>query len=352
MTGTAGPSLVWYIARGSGFAAFLLLTGSVALGIALSRRWYGRQTPRLVVEGAHRWLTLTFYLFTALHVATLMLDPFTHFSLRDMVIPFASTYRPFWLSLGIIATELGLAVGASVWLRRWIGYRAWHVLHGLAYVIWPITLLHGLGTGTDTRTFWGALLYVGSAVLVLGLLAWRTEGTRWRTLTVGASVVATGVLLVWSLGGPFAAGWATKAGTPPTLLTAAAAQRGIVGTPVAARQPAAPAFPVNLHDTISGQTLVGSNRRQVLLKGSGTGTAPLDVAIEINNSRFDLSGEVQLRTADHTPLCDGPVTSAEGSTVTATCSGYGHQLQLQITFDQLDANGFSADLIDVGAGGV
>ncbi|HMM43975.1 MAG TPA: ferric reductase-like transmembrane domain-containing protein, partial [Thermomicrobiales bacterium] len=168
---TTNGSLLWYLGRGSGITAFLLVTVAVALGIAVSRRWFAGPIPRLVVHDLHRWVTLTFYVFVALHVVTIWLDPFTHFRLVDVLVPFASTYRPLWMSLGIIAAELSIAVGASVWVRSRIGYRAWHALHGLTYPIFLASLVHGLGTGTDTRTTWATGLYAGSVALVAGLWA-------------------------------------------------------------------------------------------------------------------------------------------------------------------------------------
>ncbi len=179
MSGTT-TSLLWYVARGSGIVAFILLTLSVALGITMNRRWYSTNWPRMVVDAMHRWFTITFFSFTVIHVATIMLDPFAHVSLKNAVIPFSGGYRPFWMSLGVIAIELGLAIGASVWVRRWIGYRAWHILHGLAYPIYGLTLLHGLGTGTDTGTPWMSAVYGSSVVLIVLAITWRLAPTLVR----------------------------------------------------------------------------------------------------------------------------------------------------------------------------
>lgn len=346
MGGTAGPSLAWYIARGSGIVAYLLLTASVVLGIALSRRWYSQRLPRLAVDGLHRWLTLTFYAFVVVHVVTLLLDPFVGFHLRDALIPFVTSYRTVWTSLGIIAAELGLAIGASVWIRKWIGYRAWHVLHGLAYVIFPLSLVHGIATGTDTRTPWGVLLYAGSALAVITAISWRTATEpRWRGPALAACAFGAVVLVIWSLGGPLAPGWAAAAGTPKTLLAAAQKQRGGAATPVAT--PSTPTLPSTLQDTISGQVVSG-DQRQVLLRGTGTGSMPLDIAIQIQQFRFEVQGQVQMRTANHTPLCAGPIIRAQDATIEATCSGYGQQINLQITFDELDSGGFSGSLTATG----
>jgi sulfoxide reductase heme-binding subunit YedZ len=184
--------LYWYVGRGSGIVAYLLLTLSVVLGVALSRRWHTASWPRLVVHEAHRWATITFYLFVAIHVAMMLLDPFTGFSATDVLVPFAGSYQPLWLGLGIVAAELAFAVGASVWVREWIGYRTWHVLHGLAYPIFAASLLHGIGTGTDAGTLWATLLYGGSAFAVIAATVWRTV----RLPQTRAAMLATSAVLL------------------------------------------------------------------------------------------------------------------------------------------------------------
>jgi predicted ferric reductase len=183
--------LYWYVGRGSGIVAYLLLTASVLLGIALSQRWHSPAWPRLVVHEAHRWATITFYLFVTMHVSMMLLDPYIGFSVTDVTVPFASDYRPIWLSLGIIGVELAVAIGASVLVRERIGYRAWHMLHGLAYPVFVISLLHGLGTGSDTGAIWTTLLYAASAGAVVAATFWRTIRLPQARLALIAAAAVT-----------------------------------------------------------------------------------------------------------------------------------------------------------------
>ena len=336
-------SLTWYVARGSGVAAYLLLTLSVVVGIALNRRWYGRRLPRLVVDGWHRWLTFSFYLFVVIHVITLLLDPFTKFHLADMLVPFHSSYRPVWLSLGIVAAELGLALGASVFVRRWIGYRAWHALHGLTYLLFPLSLIHGLGTGSDSKSTWALLLYAGSALLVLGAIAWRSaESPRWRVPALSFSTVVAIAIVLWSLGGPLAPGWAKASGTPSKLL--AQSQPAQQAQAVRVDQPSAPLLPSGLTEQLAGQVLLSADRQQVLLRGTGSGQLALDFALQIDNRDLGGAGQVQLRTSDQRPVCSGPITGNRNRVLTATCSGYGVTSDLRIEFQELDLGGFTGTL--------
>jgi hypothetical protein len=90
-----------------------------------------------------------------------------------MLIPFASTYRPIWMALGIVALYLGIAIGISTWIRPRIGYTWWRRLHVLTLGIYILATLHGLGTGSDTQTGWALGIYLVSIALVVPLLCRR-----------------------------------------------------------------------------------------------------------------------------------------------------------------------------------
>ncbi len=346
MNSTDVMTITWLAARASGWVAYVLLTASVVMGLALSRRWFHARCSRMWVHDAHVWVTVLFYVFLAIHLVTDLLDPFTKFTLADMLVPFVSDYRSLWLSLGIVAGELAFAVGLTFFLRRWMNYDVWHGLHMFTYAVFLLSLLHGLGTGSDTATTWGAAIYGSSAILVLFLTLWRlSEERAWRLPALAMMSVCTLAITLWAVNGPLGPQWAVAAGTPQTLLTAArqnSLHPTITPTPVT--------VPNNLRLNVSGQVQVGSNGRSqaYLMKGSGTGTEPVDVAIEVTQSGRGLTGQIELRsTATHTPLCSGPMMSSSDAAITFNCSGYGQSTQLAMTFAQLDENGFSGTLTAV-----
>ena len=76
----------------------------------------------------------------------------------DAVLPFASQYKPFWLGLGALAFDLMLAVIITSLLRVRIGHRVWRAVHWMAYALWPIAVIHGLGTGSDSNQPWMLIL--------------------------------------------------------------------------------------------------------------------------------------------------------------------------------------------------
>lgn len=181
---TIWQSLTWNVARAGGFTSYILLTLAVALGLMLSAqiqspsRW-----PRLLNSELHNFLTLLSTIFLGVHILASWLDSYTHFSLAEIFIPFASHYRPEWMAFGIVALYLGIAIGISTWLRPHIGYTWWKRLHVLTLVIYALATVHGIGSGSDTLTWWGLGLYLVSVALTGFLFFWRlfAPGKRKRT---------------------------------------------------------------------------------------------------------------------------------------------------------------------------
>jgi predicted ferric reductase len=158
--------------------ALVILTVVVALGVADVSRISSVYWPRFLTDGLHRGASLLALVFLSLHIAMTVLDTYVPIGLLDAVIPFHSSYRPFWLGLGAAAFDLLLAVLITSLLRYRIGGGAWRAVHWLAYACWPLALLHGLGTGTDLRRTWMLLIDAASVVTVLAAISARLALTR------------------------------------------------------------------------------------------------------------------------------------------------------------------------------
>src|SRR5438034_7893375 len=147
-------TILWYATRGAGVVSLILLTAVVVFGIVSAMRWQSPSWPRFLTTGFHRNLALTTLIFLSLHIITAVVDPFTALGWNAALIPFSSSYRRLWLGLGVIAIYLLLAIVVTSLLRPLVGYRSWRAVHLLAYGMWPIGVVHGIGTGTDTRFLW------------------------------------------------------------------------------------------------------------------------------------------------------------------------------------------------------
>ena len=231
MAGSVGPSALWYLTRGTGAVTLVLLTASVAIGVANVRRTQTERVPRFVLDAVHRSVSLPGARILVGPRRHLVLDPVRPDPIDRPVVPFVSAYRPVWLGLGAIASDLLIAVALTSVLRRRFGHRAWRAAHWLAYACWPVALVHGLGTGSDAKTSWMLALTAGSVLVVLAAVGLRVA-TGWpdhigaRVSAIAAAVAVPIALLIWLPTGPLSSGWSKRAGTPTSLLA--------TGTPVSA----------------------------------------------------------------------------------------------------------------------
>jgi len=221
---TVGPSVYWYLTRASGTVSLILLTASVVIGIAAIARVRGPGVPRFVVDGVHRTASLLAVAFLAVHIITSVLDSFASISLVDAVIPFVGSYRPLWLGLGTVAFDLLLAVAITSLVRDRMGHATWRGVHWLAYLAWPVAVVHGLGTGSDVHQSWLQLITVACVLAVLAAVVGRAmigwpDHFRVRIGALAVSAVFAGGLAIWLPSGPLGKGWARRAGTPPSLLS-------------------------------------------------------------------------------------------------------------------------------------
>jgi methionine sulfoxide reductase heme-binding subunit len=220
---SAGPSAYWYLTRSSGAVALILLTLALVLGVVDVQRWSTGAWPRFVVDSLHRNVSLLALAFLALHILTAVIDSFAPISLVNAVVPFTGSYRPFWLGLGALSFDLMLAVILTSLLRRRMGHSIWRAVHWLSYASWPIALLHGLGTGSDTKSTWMLLISVAclaavlAAVLVRIAAGWPDRLAR-RGAALGGAAIFTLGLILWLPSGPLGKEWARRSGTPSSLL--------------------------------------------------------------------------------------------------------------------------------------
>jgi DMSO/TMAO reductase YedYZ heme-binding membrane subunit len=111
--------------------------------------------------------------FIAIHVYALLLDRYARVSVATILVPGASSYRPFWLALGTIALELLLAVAVSNLLRKRLGHVRWRRVHYLTFGVWIAATAHGIGAGSDASAGWLRVLYLVSIGSVALATTWR-----------------------------------------------------------------------------------------------------------------------------------------------------------------------------------
>ena len=171
--GATGSHAAWYAARASGLTAYVLATASVLFGLASATRAGNRKPGLGFVTDVHRALSLLTLVVIGGHVLFLALDSYASFGPLDLLVPFASWYRPVWTGVGVLAAYLAIAVYASFYVRSRIGYGAWRMFHYASFGVFGLGTIHGILAGTDGGTLWASLIYAGAIASVALLGAYR-----------------------------------------------------------------------------------------------------------------------------------------------------------------------------------
>jgi methionine sulfoxide reductase heme-binding subunit len=165
------PHLFWITSRAAGFAALVLASLAVSAGLLMSTKLLKGRTSEL--RSAHDTLAMATIVAIVVHGVALLGDQFLHPSIADIAIPFVSSYKTFWTSLGIVGGWALAVLGLSYYARRWIGAARWRRLHRFTALAWLAGLAHALGEGTDAGQLWFLAMVALVAVPALALLATR-----------------------------------------------------------------------------------------------------------------------------------------------------------------------------------
>jgi sulfoxide reductase heme-binding subunit YedZ len=344
---TTGREL-WYLTRGSGAVALVLLTATVALGVLSSVGARTSRWPRFAVGGVHKNLTLLSVAFVVCHVVTTVADGYAPIGFKDAIIPFASPYRPIWLGLGAVAFDLLLALVVTSYLRHRIGFRAWRGVHWLAYGAWPVALMHSLGTGSDARTSWLVTLGIASlaivAVATLARVFLASVSGRGRAAAALAAVAVAVSLVVWYRGGPARIGWAARAGTPSHLRASVRLLSHRLEAPPAKVVAPPRAFSVHVAGTVQNHQEAGGRLGVVIslrLDGNPGGALRIDLrgAPIGDGVAMDASG-VSFVPATTRAVYLGAVTALQGNVIGAQVrDAAGDRLNLTLSLSLDPASG-------------
>jgi methionine sulfoxide reductase heme-binding subunit len=105
------PHLFWITSRAAGFAALVLASLAVSLGLLMSTKLLKRRGADLVVT--HEILSLSTIVAIVVHGVALLGDQYLHPSVADISIPFVSSYKSIWTSLGIVSGWTLILLGLS-----------------------------------------------------------------------------------------------------------------------------------------------------------------------------------------------------------------------------------------------
>ena len=141
--------LLWLTSRAAALTAFFVLAAALLTGQALRSAMFEGAVRNRDLSSLHRFLTVCWVPFVALHVLAMTLDGVARISPLDLVIPFRVSYAPLPIGLGTVGFDLLLIVTVTAYLRNRLDPATWRWLHRLSYVMFGLFLLHALLAGTD-----------------------------------------------------------------------------------------------------------------------------------------------------------------------------------------------------------
>jgi hypothetical protein len=163
--------LWWFLARAAGMLAAILMVGALVLGVlAATRALKDIDRPAWLVA-LHRWFSLLTVVAVVTHLVALVADSYVHFGLVELLVPLASSWRPFAVSLGVVALYLFAVVHVSSLAMKRLPKVWWRRLHTLSYASVWAAIMHAGTSGTDTtNAVYRAVALVLTMVAMLAAL--------------------------------------------------------------------------------------------------------------------------------------------------------------------------------------
>jgi len=214
--------LWWLASRASGVVALVLISLSVLMGLAMAARVLRRPSLKRTFSRLHQHVAITALCAIAVHGLTLLGDPWLHPGIAGLAIPFRLAYRPQATGLGIIAGYLAAIVGPSFYIRRRLGAGRWRKLHRLSALVWVLSAIHTLGSGSDAGRPWLRALVLAPVMPLAYLLVQRALRGSARPAAAGAGSAARPVAAVVAAGAGGAARPAPPIRSPAPLPVAGA----------------------------------------------------------------------------------------------------------------------------------
>ncbi len=149
-----GQHIFWIASRAFGVVALVLVAVSVGMGLAMAMRSAKGPGAMAKLRQVHEATALTALIFIAAHGVVLLGDTYLRPGLSGITIPFVMAHRPLWTGLGVIGGWMAALLGLSFYVRRWVGPKLWRKMHRWTLAVYVLAVVHTLGAGTDSRSFW------------------------------------------------------------------------------------------------------------------------------------------------------------------------------------------------------
>jgi predicted ferric reductase len=163
----------WYVTRASGMVAAVLIAFTLIWGLVLSTKIVNRRGLPAWLTDLHRGLAALSVVFVGIHMFALWADSYEQFGLAELLVPFASSWKPTPVALGVFAVWMLAVVQGTSLLQRKMPKKTWHRIHLLSFPIGVLVGIHAMTAGTDSGNLWFRIVTLVLACGVLFLTIFR-----------------------------------------------------------------------------------------------------------------------------------------------------------------------------------
>ena len=160
----------------SGVLALVALTTAVGVGVVATDRIVMTPGHRVIAQAVHRAVSFGALAFLITHIVLEILAHRSH--VIDAVVPFLAQGRRFYIGLGTIASDLVVVLIITGIARGRFASRrpgTWRAIHAVAYLMWPLSIVHGLLAGRKAHPYvdwsYGACVALVALALVIRFVA-------------------------------------------------------------------------------------------------------------------------------------------------------------------------------------
>ena len=155
----------WYLSRSTGLVAGVLIIAAFIWGVLLSTQLVKPVKKPAWLLDLHRWLGTLAVVFVVLHLVGLLADSYVEFDITDILVPFASEWKPTAVAWGVVGLYLLVIIQISSWqaIRSRLSRRAWHGIHLVSFPLVWVVIMHSGAAGTDV----GNRIYLVSVLVLL-----------------------------------------------------------------------------------------------------------------------------------------------------------------------------------------
>ncbi|HEX8974404.1 MAG TPA: ferric reductase-like transmembrane domain-containing protein [Patescibacteria group bacterium] len=165
----------WYAARAAGLVSFALLWVSIFLGLTLRIPLLRKIFSPIYSMSVHCWISLYATIFALAHGMVLIFDKQFHFGIADVLVPFASSYEPGLIAMGIFTFYLMVLLVVTSYGRRFISQKVWRATHFMNIALYAFGLVHAYNLGTDMKNPIVSGIFILANALLIFIMLWSLE---------------------------------------------------------------------------------------------------------------------------------------------------------------------------------